>query len=152
MLCGCHVDADTLPLLKQQQPLAWSWIFWSTSALCASPGAGDCGALLHSAHQAWSGDSVVRRLEVEALNSTQLHSAYIHTDVFQRKRHLFPGNENHTGSNFRSDNSVSVGPTVRSYARHVPKLRTFFITEFREPGAPWSPANKKSQSFSMEFV
>ena len=70
----------------------------------------------------------------------------------------FPGNENPTSTNFRSNNSVSVGPTVRSYARHVSKLRTFFITEFREPGAPWSPVNKKvnlfpwnSQIFSMEF-
>ena len=30
----------------------------------------------------------------------------------------------------------SVGPTVRTYTRNVPILRTFFITEFREPAAP----------------
>ena len=77
VFCGRHVDADTLPLLKQQQPLAWTWIFWSTAALRAS-GAGDCGALLHSAHQSWAGDSVVRRLEVEALKSTRLHSSLLY--------------------------------------------------------------------------
>jgi hypothetical protein len=36
----------------------WSWIFWSKAAL----------------HQAWSGDIVVRCLEVEAMNTTRLHS------------------------------------------------------------------------------
>jgi hypothetical protein len=37
----------------------WSWVF---------------SAQLHAVHQAWSGDVVVRCLEVEAMNSTQLHS------------------------------------------------------------------------------
>jgi len=81
VLCGCHVDADTLPhvdadtlpLLKQQQLLCWRWIFWSTAAFSAS-GAGYFGAQLHAVHQAWSGDIVVRCLEVEAMNSTRLHS------------------------------------------------------------------------------
>jgi len=41
-----HVDADTLPLLKQQQLLCWRWIFWSTAAFSAS-GAGYFGAKLH---------------------------------------------------------------------------------------------------------
>ena len=51
----------------------------------------------------------------------------------------------------------SVGPTVRTYTRNVPILRTFFITEFREPGAPQNLVKKnvkifqwKSESFPVE--
>jgi hypothetical protein len=73
VLCGFHIDADTLPLLKQHQLLCWRWIFWSTAAFSAS-GVGYFGAQLHSVHQAWSGDIVVRCLEDEAMKSTRLHS------------------------------------------------------------------------------
>ena len=62
---------------------------------------------------------------------------YIHTDFFQRKSNIFPGYKKPTGSHLRSDSAVSVGPKVRSYPTYVPILRTFFITEFREPGAPF---------------
>jgi hypothetical protein len=45
----------------------------------------------------------------------------------------------------------SVGPTVRTYTRNVPILRTFFITEFREPGAPQNLV-KKTSKFSSGKV
>ena len=45
----------------------------------------------------------------------------------------------------------SVGPTVRTYTRNVPILRTFFITEFREPAAPQNLV-KKTSKFSSGKV
>ena len=74
----------------------------------------------------------------------------IHTAFFQRKRHFFPAAQTPTGSTFRSDSSVSVGPTVRTYTRNVPILRTFFITEFREPGAPQNLVKKNVKSFQWK--
>ena len=37
-----------------------------------------------------------------------------------------------------------------TYTRNVPILRTFFITEFREPGAPQNLVKKKRQNFPVE--
>jgi len=78
-------------------------------------------------------------------------SIYIHTAFFQWKRHFFSAARTPTGSTFRSDSSVSVGPTVRTYTRNVPILRTFFITEFREPAAPQN-LFKKTSKFSSGKV
>ncbi len=54
-------------------------------------------------------------------------SGYIHTGIFQGKIKNFPGLE--TPPVRSSDPTVqySVGPMVRSYTRHVPILRKFFI-------------------------
>ena len=62
---------------------------------------------------------------------------HIHTGIFQLKRLLFSGFAEPTGSHFQSDSSVIGRTKVRSYSRFVSILRTFFNTEFREPGAPF---------------
>ncbi len=49
----------------------------------------------------------------------------------------FPGFENPQVHHSDSTLQYSVGPMTRSYSRYVPILRTFFITEFRGPGAPF---------------
>ena len=75
---------------------------------------------------------------------------YIRAVFFQRKSNIFRGHKKPTGSYLRSDNSVSVGPRVNSYARYVPILRTFFITKILEPLAPFWPDKKKSKLFQGE--
>ena len=71
----------------------------------------------------------------------------IHTGIFQGKIKNFPGLE--TPPVRSSDPTVqySVGPMVRSYTRHVPILRTFFITEFRGSRSSGLTCQKKSKPF-----
>ncbi len=52
------------------------------------------------------------------------------------KANLFQGLQNRLVHTSNPTLQYSVGPKVRSYARYVTILRTFFNSEFREPGAP----------------
>ena len=75
----------------------------------------------------------------------------IHTGIFQGKIKNFPGLK--TPPVRSSDPTVqySVGPMVRSYTRHVPILRTFFISELlgsRSSGLTSLTCQKKSQKLS----
>ena len=72
---------------------------------------------------------------------------HIHTGIFQGKIKNFPGLE--TPPVRSSDPTVqySVGPMVRSYTRHVPILRTFFITEFRGSRSSGLTCKKTSKTF-----
>ena len=78
------------------------------------------------------------------------HRLDIHTGIFQGKIKNFPGLE--TPPVRSSDPTVqySVGPMVRSYTRHVPILRTFFITEFRGSRSSGLTCQKNVKNFPGE--
>ena len=80
--------------------------------------------------------------------SHQAGDSDIHTGIFQGKIKSFPGSETQPVRSSDPTVQYSVGPMVRSYTRHVPILRTFFITEFRGSRSSGLTCKKKSQKLS----
>ena len=77
-------------------------------------------------------------------------SKNIHTGIFQGKIKNFPGWETPLVRSSDPTVQYSVGPMVRSYTRHVPILRTFFITEFRGSRSSGLTCEKKVKNFPGE--